>query len=256
MGMVARQDKTKSENDKAEGRADFLKRFFAVAISVGFAAKLIEMNFLLHLDFSDSANTQQLLLLFISISIIMGSWDFYFTSIKDRPLYDRGRFFLDIFIVSGYILLLSSIDDERVFCRILCGILFLYYIWDILTAAQFPQEYQISSLSIFSIFTLSTRGLYSPIPNEAVKLTPFISLWWFLVFVAITSSIYITPKQPYILITCIALTYWSFRTDQERPFRLSKRFFISILLCIFVHIDALNASLFISYPLSMLRSLL
>src|ERR1051325_2674119 len=91
---------TKDEKRRVDDRADFMKRFFSVAVSVGFAAKISDFSFLSTLAIPTDEQIRQVVLLIFAMIVVVGSWEFYFSSINCRPLIDRTRFYIDIAIVS------------------------------------------------------------------------------------------------------------------------------------------------------------
>ncbi len=100
----------------AEGRQDFMKRFYAVAVSVGFASKIGDLKFLSDFAVPSYQQLHQLILLIFAMVVVVGSWDAYFQSIKEKPLTDLRRFALDVFIIFLYILLLLSVKIRMFSC--------------------------------------------------------------------------------------------------------------------------------------------
>jgi hypothetical protein len=69
------QNRTLSEEEKRVGknRADFMRRFFSVAVSVGFASKLRDFRFLSSLQDISSEELRQFMLLVFAMIIVVGS---------------------------------------------------------------------------------------------------------------------------------------------------------------------------------------
>jgi hypothetical protein len=142
-----RRDLSLEEKARVEGRSDFMKRFFSVAVSVGFASKIGNFEFLSRFAIPSADQLQQLILLVFAMVVVVGSWEFYFQSINKRPLIDWQRFLIDIIIVSLYIVLLRSVTSLDTFLFYLNLIMFFYVVWDVLSMSAYPSHYGISSFA-------------------------------------------------------------------------------------------------------------
>jgi hypothetical protein len=119
--------------DLARARADFVKRLFAVTLSVGIANQLSQLM-------KDSGNLsflvfvehkwRSLTLLCISLAIVVTSWQGYHRAIKKLPLKDVGRFYIDIALVFLYLLLTLSTDAPSRWFSMHAAIFILYLAWD------------------------------------------------------------------------------------------------------------------------------
>lgn len=98
--------------DQAGERADLVKRLFPVAISVGFAAPLVQMQWLKYGHAPNAAEVAQLARLFTGLLITVLSWDWYGRDIARFRLIGIVRFILDIVIVFTYMLLLFTANNE------------------------------------------------------------------------------------------------------------------------------------------------
>jgi hypothetical protein len=92
---------------EANNRADFIKRFFAVVVSVGFATQLIQMDSVKKGELPTGADLVHVIYLFVALVLIIQSWEEYFISIEDRQLTTPARFYIDIAILTAYLLLLT-----------------------------------------------------------------------------------------------------------------------------------------------------
>jgi len=126
-------------------RSDFIRRLFAVTVSVGFASQL---NQLLAGSISGrrllwqaliTQHQHQLILLFISLIAVVASWEGYLVSIQRQPL-GSVRFYIDVIIVFMYLILMlfSQIDD--LWFVVLALIFVLYLIWDAIGAVTNPVD--------------------------------------------------------------------------------------------------------------------
>lgn len=126
---------------KAEIRADLVRRLFAVAISVGFAATLTKMSWVTNGDWPDADERKQIVALITAMIATVLSWDGYLLAIKERPLIGFWRFAIDIVLVFIYMLLLMSSQHMEIFLIVLACIFLLYCAWDVLTIAEHPGKY-------------------------------------------------------------------------------------------------------------------
>ena len=71
---------------EANNRADFMKRFFAVVVSVGFATQLIQMDSVHKGQLPTGADFVHVIYLILALFLIIQSWDEYFISIEKSNL--------------------------------------------------------------------------------------------------------------------------------------------------------------------------
>jgi hypothetical protein len=89
-------------NSVSRAREDFIKRLFAVTLSVGIASQIVRIMF----DPSHISSQydwlplfhqwRTILLLIISLAIVVSSWEGYLGAIERMPLEDALRFWIDI----------------------------------------------------------------------------------------------------------------------------------------------------------------
>jgi len=89
-------------SELARSRSDFIRRLFAVIVSVGFANEIIRV-----LQRTTSVEIPHILLLLAGLLMIIESWDGYFSALENRPLEQKPRFYLDTIIVFAYLVLLT-----------------------------------------------------------------------------------------------------------------------------------------------------
>lgn len=131
---------------RAQIRDDFIRRLFAVAISVGFAAALSQMDWVKDGSLPSMSEWEQLSILFTGLVATVLSWDGYLVSIKSKPLNGFGRFSIDILLVFIYMFFLISSKQSGFWLPILVVIFVLYVIWDFLTVREHMRSYNASSV--------------------------------------------------------------------------------------------------------------
>jgi hypothetical protein len=123
----------------ADDRKDFVRRMIAVAISVGFAGRLVQMNWIKGTQFVWPTATEWIVLLrlVVGIFVVVSGWEWYHRDIRDRPLNRPWRFYIDIAVVITTILFLFASDKEEVWLSSLVLIFALYLLWDAFSALEF-----------------------------------------------------------------------------------------------------------------------
>jgi hypothetical protein len=123
----------------AQAREDFIKRLFAVTLSVGIANQLsrvvgdptalVNHHIVWHPIFE---KWRELLLLFISLTIVVSSWEGYLGAVLRSPLEDLGRFSVDILVVFTYLLMTLATEDADAWFVIHVIVFGEYLVWDLL----------------------------------------------------------------------------------------------------------------------------
>jgi hypothetical protein len=222
-----------SDSDKARsaGRADFMKRFFSVAVSVGFASKIGDFKFLSSLTVPNAEQLHQLVLLMFAMVIVVGSWEFYFVSIEKRPLIDWQRFTTDIIIVSLYIVLLLSVKNFDVFLFYLLLIMLAYIALDVLSMRAHPRQYGLPKFSVSNVARLYKNGALNYTgKTETTKIGPFITLWWFVVYSLLFWFHLGCAAKFYSVAVASVVAYIFYRMDQVNHWPLYKRALGSALI--------------------------
>jgi hypothetical protein len=213
---------TDEEKQIGHNRADFMRRFFSVAVSVGFASKITQFEFLSNIREITYAETCKALLLVFAMIVVVGSWEFYFRSLIDRPLKDMPRFVIDIIIVSFYIILLASTDSLSNFLLYIAIIMFLYVLWDIFMMKAYPDDFGISHFKTWTVIRAYKDGF-----QLKGRTGPPISLWWFGMFVLIGVLHIIYPLEFFIIVIGSAVIYVLYRMDKVQHWSLGKRLILS-----------------------------
>src|SRR5437879_2822179 len=99
----------------ASHRADFIRRLFAVIVSVGFANQIILMDWVKRGGLPVGPDLVHIVYLILGLLLIIQSWEYYFSTIEKRPLGRTVRFYVDIVIVFSYLMLLTFSNNIQPF---------------------------------------------------------------------------------------------------------------------------------------------
>ncbi len=121
-------------------RSDLVKRLVPVAISVGFASRLIGTSWLVGGECPSYEEWQEIPRLLTAIVIVVIGWDWYHRDIIRRPTETLSRFVLDIIIIMLDLMFLyaSSTKGLIIWSLLLAAIFILYVIWDIISIFENP----------------------------------------------------------------------------------------------------------------------
>lgn len=200
-----------SEPEPSKSRVDFVKRLFAVTVSVGFASQLSRLlpqpqgnGHTLHLLPVLERQWRDLILDLVSIIAVVASWEGYLSSVRMVPINDLGRFYIDIAIVFLYLILLLSTSFYAPWFYILTAIFALYGVWD--WRKRLRPEYVHSA----------TPGL-----DQA---TNFITAHWLLYFVVLAIAKDVKPNAGFLLAALAAASGVVFyRVDKVREFNWRRK---------------------------------
>ena len=81
-----------AQRARAEARADLIRRLFAVAISVGFAATLARMTWVQNGTLPNPAELNQTLILGTALLAAILGWDGHLVAMSEKPLFGFWRF--------------------------------------------------------------------------------------------------------------------------------------------------------------------
>jgi hypothetical protein len=212
---------TAAEAEAAGDRNDFIKRLFAVVISVGFATTVPNtLQWVVTISRPDSVTARSSALLLASLLLVVQSWEGYLASVRTYPLKDLTRFILDIVLVFEYLLLLHlSVDlntdlTHQKFLTCICIIFFTYLLWDYFRILSYKHIYHVDShLDAFVPFV---RGLF--VDNPPYK-GPSITLCWLLYFIVTCSiSNFNGCVKFYSMFVAIVYGLIMYRLDKLRRF--------------------------------------
>lgn len=223
---------------RARIRDDFMRRLFAVAISVGFATTFSKMNWVREARLPDNSEINQLMVLSVAFLATIQSWDGYLVSISIKKLHGTSRFTIDIVLVMIYMFLLINAGHYYVLPFSLALIFLLYVVWDFLTIMEHYNQYNVGD-STNTASVSQAMGIYSGGFKDTADISrgPIITLSWFCFFVAFASIIYFnSPKS--ILFMCIFETIglMLYRRDKifgagkVRGFSMPARAFLVVML--------------------------
>jgi hypothetical protein len=204
-------------SDKAKIRDDFIRRLFAVAISVGFAATFVDMDWVKNATSPNQKEGEQLVILLTGMIATVLSYEGYLLSIKRKPLYGYWRFAIDIFLVFIYMFFLISSKQPKLWLPILAGIFSLYVIWDFLTVKEHLKEYDESIVrdraKASDVLRIYVGGL---LDKTNVNRGPIITLSWTIYFWILAIMNQWTAKwQVFVTCTFAILGLWLYRRDKE-----------------------------------------
>jgi hypothetical protein len=171
-----------AEDVRAKIRDDLIRRLFAVAISVGAAATLSQMQWVQAGRAPCMPEWQQLFILSAALTATVLSWDGYLFSITERPLRNFWRFAIDILLVFIYMFLLMTSKLLVWWLFVHALIYTLYAIWDLLTVYDWLPKYYYRTGVPQTISGVYIGGLRD---SPDVSRGPIITIGWGIYFWAL-----------------------------------------------------------------------
>jgi uncharacterized membrane protein len=215
-----------------DNRADFLRRLFAVIVSVGFANQLIQMDSVRNGVLPSGQDVPHLAYLCVGLLLIIQSWDYYFSSIEKKPLTWAVRFYTDIVIVFAYLFLLTYSSSVLLSLLIVFIIFVLYGFWDFLSYREHPEHYprkaEDNAPSYGGRLWYAMWDETSPLRP---KLSTILGCFWFGALYFIYLDAIHSPaapsylKSPWLYFALTLGGLIGYRSDQSTP----RKFFISVL---------------------------
>jgi hypothetical protein len=194
-------------------RSDIVKRLFAVAVSVGFAASLSKMRWVQAGTFPDGSEQEHIAGLLTALMATMLSWDGYLTSIARKPLRDFWRFFIDVCLIFTYMFLLMTSRHTHILAWGVVAIFCAYVVWDVLTIKQFPRSYASPQSRRGRIITIYTSGFLGA---TSVSRGPIITATWFIYFLVLALfTIIFGTTHTFLICAGIAAGLISYRADKQ-----------------------------------------
>jgi hypothetical protein len=138
---IAPPELKRDGTDDAKDRHDLIKRFVPIALSVGFAARLVDIDWIKKGTPITYDELEQFARLFTGVFVAVSGWEWYHRDLRWHPLDDAGRFFVDVAVVITTIVFLYSAKDPAHWFGFLILIFALYLIWDALTFRQYKQDF-------------------------------------------------------------------------------------------------------------------
>ncbi|QZP09130.1 hypothetical protein [Caenibius sp. WL] len=230
----------------AINREDFMKRWFAIALSVGFATALANMPWLKYgVIFEPSLpvdweQIEQLARLFVAAFATVLSWDGYFRSIENKPIEDSARFFIDVFLVFLYLFLLLTSKFSYFWLWIHATAFLFYVAWDFFSIRKYRDAY--INPGAAEDFAPSIKGVYvgSLGDDPQVYRGPAVTLMWPIFFWVLPLSYHfaLTELERAKPITTFVYAFWvlcglvAYRHDKNVRLPFWSRFkviFLSVL---------------------------
>jgi hypothetical protein len=170
--------------NQAAIRGDLIRRLFAVAISVGAASTLANMDWVSIGRWPDLGEWQQLSILVVAMTATVLSWDGYLMSIEDRPLVGFWRFAIDIGLVFIYMFLLMTSSHLTWWLNIHAITYLMYLAWDVLSIREYLYKYYSKDGPLALTAGQNIFGVYIGgfLGSQGVSRGPIITLCWAVFF--------------------------------------------------------------------------
>jgi hypothetical protein len=123
-------------------RVDLVKRLFAIAISVGFAVRVVKLD---TDGWPGCVEWEQIARLFTGMIVVIYCWDWYHRDIERKKYKYIGRFILDVASAFVYMVLLYSADRGSVWSFSLFLIFLLFVFWDVVAVWERPDRFGLTS---------------------------------------------------------------------------------------------------------------
>ena len=167
-----------AQRARAEARADLIRRLFAVAISVGFAATLARMTWVQNGTLPNPAELNQTLILGTALLAAILGWDGHLVAMSDKPLFGFWRFLINLALVFIYMFLLMASAHPECMLWTLAVIFILYVAWDVLTMREQIARYdpavagesRATAAQIRSVYAGGFTGAAHVAPGPAITL--------------------------------------------------------------------------------------
>ena len=161
--------------DPLESRKDLIKRLFPVAISVGFAAPLIQTGWLTAGRAPTLQEGEQFVRLSLSMFFVLMSGDWFHKDVNNIPPKTLARFLADAAIVFAYMILLILAREERSWIGSIVSIFILYIAWDVIYAVD-------QGNARLSTLATKYRSAYFGDTSEG-DAVPAINVFWLFFFI-------------------------------------------------------------------------
>ena len=181
---------------------DFIDPLFAVVLHISFTHAVMKQAWfedLAHLFSPDILFG--FVTLFLGYLVVIQSWVGYHESVREKPIRESGRFYIDVFLLTAYLLLTLKFENFAFVLTLLVVIFGLFAFWDKLKAREYPDGSQDVAaklrrgITVFWFFVfLLLSGLYGTIITfwgEAVKYYR----WVFLIMAIIATLMYRGHKR-------------------------------------------------------------
>lgn len=221
------QDQDQQQQRRAQNRADFLRRLFAVIVSVGFATQLVQMDSVKNGRIPTGADLVHLVFLAVGLVLIIQSWEEYFSTIEVMPLTKPIRFYIDITILFSYLLLLMYSSSVLQFLLIVSAIFVLYWLWETFVYVEYPTHYaprtgsgESAENPYWNGIIYSASDINSPLRlalSTILALVYFLMLYFICLDARHATWAPALLKNPYFYAILVLLGLIGYRIDQSNP---------------------------------------
>jgi hypothetical protein len=200
----------------AENRADFIRRLFAVTVSVGFANQLIAMHWVQDRKWPPEATEiPHIIFLLLGLWLVIQSWEGYFSALQSRPLERPLRFYVDVAIVLAYLVLLTASTAAAPFLTFICFIFVLYLLWDFLTFREYSEDYD----ALNNRLTTFVGGVLGAVFSRSAfrhELCTLVALAYFIVLYFVYRRSPPSTSADYVIAAAILLGLIVYRWAQNK----------------------------------------
>ena len=171
-------DSTDARQARADARADLVRRMFAVAISVGFAATLAKMNWVQNGALPGPTELNQTLILGTALLAAVLGWESHLAALAEKPLFGFWRFLVNLVLVFIYMFLLMASAHPECVLWTLAVIFVLYVVCDVLTMREETAGYdpaldgasRAGAAQIWNVYAGGFAGRAQVSPGPAITL--------------------------------------------------------------------------------------
>jgi hypothetical protein len=178
-------DSTDARQARADARADLVRRMFAVAISVGFAATLAKMNWVQNGALPGPAELNQTLILATALLAAVLGWESHLAAMMEKPLFGFWRFLVNLVLVFIYMFLLMASAHPECVLWTLAVIFVLYVVCDVLSMREQIAGYDPALAGVARATAAQIGNIYAGAfaGRPQVSPGPAITLAWTFYFV-------------------------------------------------------------------------
>jgi hypothetical protein len=222
LAAIAELAPVEESQRRSEARHDFVRRFVAVAISIGFAGVLVKMTWLSAPSWPNVTEQEQLWRLFTAFLVILLGWEWHHKDLGIHKTTSIIRFLVDVAVVIVSLIFLISYANERIWLISLVVIFALYVVWDV--------------VNLIEDRTLLARhnALRGPLTN-AVWLAYFGGILWLVVWQS--------PTYWHTVLVCIAIIagagFLTWQGNKPDSWNWSKRLGVVFILFLLLFVLSL-----------------
>lgn len=172
-----------------ESREEFMRRWFAIAISLGFASTVISTGWVQDGRWPPNENEwSHIFRLSAALLATLFSWEGYFISIQTKPLKDIWRYLIDVLLVFLYLFILITSKFPNYWLHLHAACFFIYAIWDLITISKYRTAFYEESILLTqpTVAQVYWGGLLA---KSGIRRGPIITLGWLIYFTAIASIV-------------------------------------------------------------------